>query len=188
MSKFVKNCLSMVSVFMLVVGLSACASKPVPEPVFVPPPAKPTLNEIRSAYIERLTARGVQIIHVGETIRLVVPDDYLFAASSANLVSSYLDVLRDITLLMNTYDMVDVKVSGYLDNQLSPKVAKALSTRQAQVVLNKLRYYGIDTRFLYAVGKGQLNPVAWNGSPEGRFTNRRVEIYFHYYPKTKGYN
>ncbi len=185
----IKFLIKVFSIALFGTALVACAShEPPPEPVFVPPPAKPSLADVRATYLNQLERNGVQVIHIGETIRIVIRDDYLFVPGSANVLQSEMKVLRTVTLLMNTYDMVDVKVSGYWDNQLDETVAKALTTRQAQVVLNKLRYYGIDTRFLYAVGYGQSNPVAWNGSEQGRSLNRRVEISFQYYPKTKGYN
>lgn len=185
-----KKIVNALSLMLVSFGLIACASQPPrpAEPVFVAPTEKPDLREIREGYIKQLSDNHVQVIHVGETLRIVLRDDNLFIPGSANVLADGMKILRTVTFLMNTYDIVEVKVAGYLDNQLDSDVAKALSTRQAQVVLNKLRYYSIDTRFLYATGYGSANPVAWNGDASGRSLNRRVEISFQYYPKTRGYN
>lgn len=189
MNNIVKNIGKIISLVLISVGLFACAGNtPQVEKKFVAPAEKPTLTEVRANYIQQLKNKQVQVIRMGETIRIVVLDDELFIAGSANIVPEYRDVLRTVTLLINTYETTEIKVSGYLDNQLAKEVSQALSTRQAQVVVNTLRYYGVDTRFVYAMGYGQENPVAWNGDATGRSLNRRVEIYFHYYPKMKEYN
>lgn len=189
MYSILKNIGKIISLVLISIGLFACASNaPQSEEKFVAPAQKPTLTEVRANYIQQLKNKQVQVIHLGETIRIVILDDELFVAGSANLVPEYRDVLRTVTLLINTYETTEIKVSGYLDNQLPKDVSQALSARQAQVVLNTLRYYGVDTRFVYAMGYGEENPVAWNGDATGRSLNRRVEIYFQYYPKIKGYN
>lgn len=175
----------------MLAGLTACSSKqPVKESAAVPlaRPAKPALPELRTQAILELQKYNVQVIMLGETIRVVILDDYLFQPGSANIYKDYNHVLKTVTQLLNSYDLADVKVSGYLDNRLPDAVAESLSTRQAQVVADKLRYYGINTRLLYAVGYGVANPVDWNGSEKGRNLNRRVEISVSYYPKIKGYN
>lgn len=189
MNKTRKSLGKVIILVLMSMGLFACAGNtPQPQEKFVAPAQTPTLTEVRANYIQQLKNKQVQVIRMGETVRIVVLDDELFIPGSANLVPEYREVLRTITLLINTYETTEIKVSGYLDNQLAQDVSQALSTRQAQVVVNTLRDYGIDTRFVYAMGYGQQNPVAWNGNATGRSLNRRVEIYFHYYPKIKGYN
>jgi intracellular multiplication protein IcmN len=179
---------SIIKLIMLVifgVVLTGCAKKP--KPVFVPPPPKPTLNQIRTFTIHRLEDNGVQVIHEGEDIRIVLRDDYLFVPDSANIRDSYKPVLSTVARLMRTYDKVNVNISAYLDSHNAKPFSNALSTRQAQVVSNFLWYHGIDARLLYAEGHNSLNPVDWNGSVEGRSYNRRVEISFRYFVKNTEY-
>ncbi len=174
---------------MLVValGLAGCAKKAVV--VFVPPPQKPTLEQVRTILINKLGYYGgVQVIRLGQDVRIVVRSDYLFKPDSANIRDSYRQAMSAVARLIKTYSKMSVKVSAYTDNQGKETFQQALSTRQAQVVANFLWQHGIDSRLLYAVGYNHLNPVGWNGHKLGRSFNRRVEISFRYYPKFKGYN
>lgn len=151
------------------------------------PKATKTTAELRQGYINQLRAAGVRVIVLGETVRLVLPNDRLFNADSANLQSDRSRVLNATARLIRSYDTTDVRVVSYSDNRfLSGAPAKrkqALTARQAQVVASYLWSKGIDTRLLYAVGAAQRNAIATNTTARGRDLNRRIEISFHFYPK-----
>lgn len=146
-----------------------------------------TVEDKRAYYISQLTRNGAQVIHVGEEIRIILRDDYLFNPDSANLRGNANPVLTWAASLIKTYTTVSIQVAGYLDDQSQVAYSQALSTRQAQVIADSLWDKGIDTRLLYVVGKNQAAPVDWNGSFSGQSFNRRVEISFRYYPSFKGY-
>lgn len=172
-------------ILLLSVGLAACTKRH--KTVFVPPVPKLTLKQIRHHYVDLMERNKLQVIHVGEDIRIILLDDYLFQPDSANIRPTYDLALQTAAKFMLTYDKVSVKVSAYLDNRSSYKFSQALSTRQAQVVANALWSHGIDTRLIYAVGYNRLNPVGWNGGGLRKY-NRRVEVSFRYLPKHKSYN
>ena len=160
-------------------GLAGCYKKPTVE--YTSPPQKLSLESMRTLYIRTLQDQGIQVIHQGETFRIVLPDDYLFEPDSANIREDYKPTLQLVAKLIKTYDKINVKVAAYLDNGAGQSYLKALSTRQAQVVSDFLWYHGVDARLLYAVGYSHSNAVDWNGDMEGRSHNRRVEISFQYY-------
>lgn len=172
-------------VLFIMLGLSGCAKEQ--KVAYVAPEPKPTIAEMRAYYVGQLERNGVQVIHIGEEIRIVFRDDYVFIPDSANFRKEALPLLDWTAKLMKTYDKINVKISGYLDNQGRSPYLQALSTRQAEVVANALWDRGIDTRLLYSVGYNQLNPVDWNGYAAGRSFNRRVEISFRYYPHYESY-
>ncbi len=171
--------------------LSGCASK---APHYVPVKPKPSIAQIRNGYINHLEEQGVQVIQLGETIRLVIPSDRLFMANSANFTSYANPVLTTSAKLITSYDKVNVNVAAYSDNikrsdhYAPPQRKQALTERQSQVVEDYLWSQHVDTRLLVSYGLGKLNPVAWNGSQVDRKYNRRVEISFQYYPKFNKYD
>ncbi len=130
-----------------------------------------------------LRENGIQVIKLGQTVRLVIPSDRLFRPASANLRPSYQPVLNKVAKLLNAYHIVTVKVAAYSDNHRDGSHKKALTGRQAQAVQSSLSDRRIKARLIYAGGRGSKNPVAWNGHPRGRQCNRRVEISFRFYPR-----
>ncbi|MCE2944891.1 MAG: OmpA family protein [Xanthomonadaceae bacterium] len=66
-----------------------------------------------------------------------------------------------------------VEVLGFTDSQGAEAANLALSKRRAEAVAAILREGGVDVR---ADGRGEADPVADNGTEEGRGRNRRVEI------------
>lgn len=69
-----------------------------------------------------------------------------------------------------------VVIEGHTDNRGSANLNQALSQKRAEAVRQALIEEGIPADRLSAVGRGMDQPVADNGSEEGRARNRRVEI------------
>lgn len=71
-----------------------------------------------------------------------------------------------------------IEVVGYADSTGDSTRNRSLSERRAQAVINYLvtKYNLPLRRLVQPFGYGELNPVASNGTGEGRSLNRRVEI------------
>src|SRR6185295_11718515 len=71
-----------------------------------------------------------------------------------------------------------IEVVGYADSTGNSTRNRSLSERRAQAVINYLvtKYNLPLRRLVQPFGYGSLNPVASNGTGEGRSLNRRVEI------------
>lgn len=133
------------------------------------------------ALIQDLSQAQIQVVQVGQTVRVIMPSDNLFMPHSANIKAEYVNlVMPMVTKLIRHYSKVNVAVIAYGDYTHDIKRAKALTSRQAQVIASELWARGINARLLYAEGKGVKHPIATNQMPQGRFANRRVEICFHY--------
>jgi outer membrane protein OmpA-like peptidoglycan-associated protein len=68
------------------------------------------------------------------------------------------------------------QVEGFTDNSGSPNQNEQLAKERAKAVADHLVQSGIDPARIQVVSHGEKDPVANNDTPEGRATNRRVEI------------
>jgi outer membrane protein OmpA-like peptidoglycan-associated protein len=166
----------------MLMSLISCAreSKPAYTPVV-------SVSHTAQFYIDALNDAGVHVIHLGETYRIVIPSERLFNANSANLFGDSRGLLHSLAGLLNTYHIVSVRVAAYSDRRHAGSHKDALVQRQASVVQANLSDHGIKARLIYADGQGSQHSVAWNGTAAGRYANRRVEVSFHYIPKTTTY-
>ncbi len=161
----------------LLLALAGCTHSPGTQP-----PVKHVLAPTRQNLSKFLQQQGVQVIKVGQTLTIVLPSDRVFQAASANLRSDYRPILYKVVSLIRRYDMVSIKVAAYMDSRGNAAHLKALSVRQAEVIVDYLWAHNIDTRFIYAKGYGSERFVGNNATTQGRAENRRIEISFHFSP------
>lgn len=130
---------------------------------------------------------GLQVIRLGQTWRFILPNDDLFDNDTAEINEDYKPMLNVIADFMQTYPKISVEVAGYSNRALEDQMTKfgtitdLLTERQASSVAAYLTSRHINARLIYAVGRGNRKPIAWEGSPAGRRLNRRVEVSFRYY-------
>ncbi len=102
----------------------------------------------------------------------------LFELNSADISPEAQQILPIGIALMARDLSLGMKVIGHTDNLGSDEVNEALSLRRAESVVEFFVENGIDARRLVAEGKGSTDPIADNGTDEGRARNRRVEFVF----------
>jgi outer membrane protein OmpA-like peptidoglycan-associated protein len=100
----------------------------------------------------------------------------LFDTGRANLRPESTPTLQEIVRMMGTHSTLRLRVEGHTDNVGTPEANLLLSQKRAQAVVDHLVAQGIDDGRLEAVGQGDTQPAADNATPEGRQTNRRVEL------------
>lgn len=128
---------------------------------------------------QQLASTGVRVVKTGNDIQLIMPGDVTFATDSANISSSYYATLNSVALVLKKYNRTTVRVAGFTDNTGSASHNQVLSEQRAQSVASYLMSQGVSANRFNVVGFGQRNPVASNGTAEGRAMNRRVEITLH---------
>ncbi|GAC1346451.1 MAG: hypothetical protein NVSMB18_28720 [Acetobacteraceae bacterium] len=159
--------------------MPALARPPVrpPDPPPEPPPGP--AEHLRAALAGEIGQRAVEIVATPSATILRMPAARLFAAGSASLARGAVPVLERVGQVVKG-EMGPVRVLAFTDNQPSRTVQFpsnfALSTARAQAVRAVLgRALGEPGRVV-AEGRAEADPVAANGTAEGREANRRVEI------------
>jgi len=85
-------------------------------------------------------------------------------------------ILKGAADILNRYPDMQIEVAGHTDDVGDASSNQGLSERRAKTVLHFLIRYGVSEDRLTYTGYGESLPIADNTTPEGRATNRRVEL------------
>ena len=92
--------------------------------------------------------------------------------------------IKDLRIIANTINRFaeggTIDFIGHTDSTGSDAYNQKLSVARAQNVASLLRQYGLKNTINYGRinGEGERNPVSTNETVEGRYNNRRVELFF----------
>ncbi len=84
--------------------------------------------------------------------------------------------LDKLALLLMQYPQMKIEIAGHTDSTGNFIYNMSLSDRRARAVVGFLAEQGIEMERMIANGHGPTQPVASNGTFEGRQLNRRVEF------------
>jgi len=101
----------------------------------------------------------------------------LFNSGSADILPQSMGIIRQISQVLNQDSSISLNIVGHTDSYGSEESNIALSKDRAASVKNALvSVYGISADRLSSEGKGEAEPVAENGTAQGKAQNRRVEF------------
>jgi chemotaxis protein MotB len=144
---------------------------------------KEMLDELKS-----MTARFQKMIDAGKldvSIRrgkmvVKLPEAILFPSGSADLSKEGKEAIGEVAQVLKKIGNRRLTIAGHSDNirVSGGKFASnwELSAARAVSVTEVLVAKGVRARNLVAAGFGEHDPVASNGSKDGRQKNRRIEI------------
>ncbi|MEE1963127.1 OmpA family protein [Allomuricauda taeanensis] len=100
-----------------------------------------------------------------------------FEVDKAEIKPESYGILKEIGELLKANSDVDIKIIGHTDSDGKEAYNQELSEKRAEAVLTFLsNTYGIESSRMVSEGKGETEPLADNGTPEGKAKNRRVEF------------
>ena len=99
-----------------------------------------------------------------------------FEFNSDKIKPEFYSVLDSAVQILNAHPEYNLNIAGYTDSIGTEQYNQNLSERRAQSVVKYLVDKKIDSSRLKAAGYGEEQPVADNGTKEGRLKNRRVEF------------
>jgi outer membrane protein OmpA-like peptidoglycan-associated protein len=102
----------------------------------------------------------------------------LFETGSANIDVASDAILEEAAAAIKATPGVPVEIVGHTDSQGGDDLNQTLSEARASAVLDRLVELGVDAEGLSARGAGEAEPVADNGTDEGRAANRRIAFEF----------
>lgn len=148
---------------------------------FIPPPEDTTqLDRIRASLADQITAGAVEVDTKGNFIFVRVGNKLLFDSGRADVKPEFSVVAGQIAETLNA-EQGPIVVQGFTDD-VPPsgrgryKTNLDLSVARATGVKDVLAPLLTDAARLTVEGRGEADPIADNGTAEGRALNRRVEI------------
>lgn len=133
-----------------------------------PAPAAPAPAPANRASLATECSERANAVMEGTTIN--------FRSGTARLDGASTALLERMTgiALACVGNGVSVEIGGHTDNQGSDQSNQRLSERRAQTIADFMTSRGVDASGLTAVGYGEANPIASNGTATGRRANRRI--------------
>ena len=142
------------------VAAVAPVAEPAPAPVAEPAPAPAAaLAPVAAPAPKALKLEGVNFDYDQAVVR---QEDFA--------------VLEQAAATLKEWGEVKVEVAGHTDSRGTDDYNMSLSQRRADAVRSYMIDKGVAADRLTAKGYGESQPVADNGTEDGRFQNRRVEL------------
>ena len=99
-----------------------------------------------------------------------------FEPGSGTLDASADAIIDQLAAELEACPDLRIEIQGHTDSQGRESMNQALSQTRALAVLNALQERRVLTKGFLALGYGESQPIADNGTEEGREANRRIEF------------
>jgi outer membrane protein OmpA-like peptidoglycan-associated protein len=131
-----------------------------------------------NAVREKLRLQLNSVLATSETARglIVSMPDVLFDTGKYTLKQTTQISLAKVAGILEAYPGLNVQVEGYTDSTGSDELNQKLSENRAMAVKDFLVSQGESQGSINSTGFGKNDPVADNGSVNGRALNRRVNL------------
>ena len=119
---------------------------------------------------------GAQVSRVGEGIAVTFDSGILFPFDSSELTAQAGSNLAKLAASLQSESQTNVMIVGHTDSDGADAYNQQLSERRGRSALDYLSSHGVAYSRLNSQGRGETEPIASNGTDEGKRQNRRVEI------------
>lgn len=120
---------------------------------------------------------GAEVERVGEGIKLVLNENAVrFDTNKSTLTAAAKTNLDKLIPVFQEYADTNITIFGYTDSTGSADYNLKLSGERAAAVKSYLAAKGLKSSRFTVSGLGIADPIADNGTAEGRSKNRRVEF------------
>lgn len=99
-----------------------------------------------------------------------------FDPGASSITSDTTPVVDEIADILKRCPDLQVRIAGYTDSQGREEMNLQLSQERATAVLSALRQRRVPVGSFEAIGYGEADPIADNGTEDGREANRRIEF------------
>ena len=105
-----------------------------------------------------------------------ISENIFFEFDSFNLKQESQDKLDEMLDIMDDYANFNLSIEGHTDSVGADAYNQDLSEKRAAAVRDYLVSRGMSENRVSSTGHGETQPIADNGTKEGRAQNRRVEL------------
>lgn len=130
----------------------------------------------RQAREMREDMENATIERVGEGIKITFDSGILFDVNSYTLRTEARENIADLSEILNKYGDTNILFAGHTDNTGTNEYNQELSENRAMSVAEYTAFLDVNPERMTIIGFGEEQPIATNGTVEGRQQNRRVEI------------
>jgi outer membrane protein OmpA-like peptidoglycan-associated protein len=133
--------------------------------------------ELREQLASERTDHAIELERVrDDLLKLTLANEISFDFGSAAIKPAFRPTLIKLADVLRKYDRNEITIIGHTDAVGSDSYNQSLSERRAAAVREELTLRGVPASRLHAIGRGEFEPRADNGTEAGRQLNRRVEI------------
>lgn len=136
------------------------------------------MQEQKKAMEAATAGTGIGVTQTADNrLKLDVPADAGFATGRSTVSPTLQGVLSQFAGTLNANPVTAIAIVGHTDSTGSDAVNNPLSFDRANATRDYLVARGVSPARFATDGRGSREPVADNGTTQGRAANRRVEIY-----------
>jgi len=136
------------------------------------------MQEQKAAMEQATAGTGVGVTQTADNrLKLDIPADISFDVGRSAIKSNLAGVLNQFANTLNANPVTTVAIVGHTDSTGSDAVNNPLSLDRANSARDYLIARNVAVNRFSTEGRGSREPVADNGTAEGRAKNRRIEIY-----------
>jgi outer membrane protein OmpA-like peptidoglycan-associated protein len=133
--------------------------------------------ELREQLASERTDHAIELERVrDDLLKLTMANEISFDFGSAAIKPAFKPTMYKLAEVLKKYDRNEITIIGHTDAVGSDGYNQQLSERRAVAVREELSMLGVPPSRLRAIGRGEFEPRADNGTEAGRQLNRRVEI------------
>lgn len=132
--------------------------------------------EAAAAGARAALAAWAQLVENERGLVITLSSGVIFATGKSEVLPAAQQRLNAVAAFLKTSPERAITVEGHTDNVGPDNFNMALSQARADAVRLYLIGQGVMAEKIRAIGMGEGQPIATNGTNEGRTTNRRVEI------------
>jgi len=99
-----------------------------------------------------------------------------FDPGASSITADTQPVVDEIAEILKKCPDLRIEIAGYTDSQGREEMNLQLSQDRASAVLTALRSRRVPVGTFEATGYGEVDPIADNGTEDGREANRRIEF------------
>jgi len=144
------------------------APEPAPEPEPIPEPVPEPVPEPEPV--------AAAVSCQEEFTKVLITHKVHFEYNKAVISADSYGLLDNLMEIAGKCPDASIEIGGHTDSDGSEAYNKRLSQSRASAVKSYLTNKGMSENRLTAVGYGELDPVANNGTKEGKAKNRRIEF------------